>query len=379
MAIFISYRRETSSRFAKELSIYLSERFGEHRVFFDEEAIEPGEDFENRLRQEISNSTVVLALVGEGWESISRNDPASPRLSELSDYVRRELLFARSVGKKIIPVIHGRDNIPSRGDIPVELDFIRELNGLFVREETGQEDGFNEIAKCIHRDPKIELFLPDPGENSFTVGEFPEEKLLVSVKLEPISGGRIVDLGGELGRVYLGGSRFDIEITNSLELPIQLRSMTIDLSHDDGVPLEQKRLPHTYKGIVVSTQLFIRLIGKKYKAIWKSEKTGDLRSRTYPVDSTQDDLIRMQSGSNMVFEAKPKETEHIEGLLIPEQQGFYDVSLTLLFTDRHSNSTRRRISGIRCAHAPIPTLNYEADERWTPQLFSGYDRNRTTA
>jgi len=61
--IFISYRRSQEDN-ARRLHALLSTRFGEDRVFRDYASITPGEDYHNRIMNEVSKCGVMLALIG---------------------------------------------------------------------------------------------------------------------------------------------------------------------------------------------------------------------------------------------------------------------------------------------------------------------------
>lgn len=98
--IFISYRRKDGGGHARALYQRLTNDNGKDAVFFDDERIDAGADFPERLKSAIDSAQVVIAVVGPGW------------LTELSkrakwvkqvDYVRLELalaLTASAAGKQ---------------------------------------------------------------------------------------------------------------------------------------------------------------------------------------------------------------------------------------------------------------------------------------
>jgi hypothetical protein len=88
-SIFISYRRRDSS----ELALLILARFKMlgQEPFLDM-SIEPGDDWETRLRREVAGRDYFVSLVG-------------PTTLE-SEYVRQEILWALDAGKQIIPIWH---------------------------------------------------------------------------------------------------------------------------------------------------------------------------------------------------------------------------------------------------------------------------------
>src|SRR5262249_50371809 len=65
--IFISYRRQEADYVAGRLFDHLANRFGEQRVFMDVDSIEPGLDFGEAIEQAVSSCSVLLALIGQQW------------------------------------------------------------------------------------------------------------------------------------------------------------------------------------------------------------------------------------------------------------------------------------------------------------------------
>lgn len=61
--VFISYRRGESKQQAQKLKHLLGLQFGNDAVFLDERDIEPGDRFDQRLKQTLAGARAVLVLV----------------------------------------------------------------------------------------------------------------------------------------------------------------------------------------------------------------------------------------------------------------------------------------------------------------------------
>ena len=66
MKIFVSYRRQDSAPYTGRLSEALAARYGPKSVFLDFSNISPGEDFRTHVEAAVSQSDVVLAVIGPG-------------------------------------------------------------------------------------------------------------------------------------------------------------------------------------------------------------------------------------------------------------------------------------------------------------------------
>lgn len=65
--IFISYRREDSQAYAGRLSDLLTTHFGDSVVFMDVDGISPGEDFVQKIGEQLSACSVFLPVIGPRW------------------------------------------------------------------------------------------------------------------------------------------------------------------------------------------------------------------------------------------------------------------------------------------------------------------------
>lgn len=118
-SVFISYRRADTEADAGRLYTDLAARYGPDRLFKDVDNVPLGSDIKEHIRSAISQSAVLIALVGPAW------DPG--RLAEEGDWVRLEIELAIEAGLPIIPVRVRRGEIPPASTVP---ESIRRFCGL---------------------------------------------------------------------------------------------------------------------------------------------------------------------------------------------------------------------------------------------------------
>lgn len=137
--IFISYRRGVTTDLAGRMYDRLESHFGAGSVFRDFDDIPAGQDFAQRIHEEIDASDVVVVVIGTDW--ISRGNLSSPQ-----DWVRTEIESALVSDKPIIPVrAHGCD-LPSAEDLPKGLRPLLFRNAIKV---TSDEDFPLHMARLI--------------------------------------------------------------------------------------------------------------------------------------------------------------------------------------------------------------------------------------
>jgi hypothetical protein len=69
--LFISYRREDSAPYAGRLCDHLRRTFPTASVFMDIDAVDPGADFVNVIDRTLSDSAIVLAVIGPRWGKVT--------------------------------------------------------------------------------------------------------------------------------------------------------------------------------------------------------------------------------------------------------------------------------------------------------------------
>jgi hypothetical protein len=118
--IFISYRRHDASGYATTLYDYLRDRYEKEQIFFDIDSISAGSDFVEALEIGLSQSRVLLAVIGRSWLT-AVDDNGKRRIDDPGDYVRLEIEAALSRGIPVVPVLVDGAALPQVSDLPESL------------------------------------------------------------------------------------------------------------------------------------------------------------------------------------------------------------------------------------------------------------------
>jgi hypothetical protein len=110
--IFISYRRDDTRWFARSLFDQLKLSFPPESVFMDVGGgIKAGQDFVRVLEEQARSCDAMLVLIGPNWLT-ARDDAGRRRLHSPADFVRIEVEAALRYGKRVIPVLEKRTEMP---------------------------------------------------------------------------------------------------------------------------------------------------------------------------------------------------------------------------------------------------------------------------
>ncbi|HEV7744915.1 MAG TPA: toll/interleukin-1 receptor domain-containing protein [Pyrinomonadaceae bacterium] len=147
--IFINYRHDDTSEFANRLNETLTRRFGARHIFLDSQAIEGGADFSESIRDALSSSIVLVAIVGKNW--LARTSDGKQRLDEAHDYVRLEIASALENDIKVVPVLVEETSIPRVQNLPEGLHKLATYHWIRIRERTWQADT-KKLSKTIAKE-----------------------------------------------------------------------------------------------------------------------------------------------------------------------------------------------------------------------------------
>ena len=117
-SIFICYRRADEPFAAALTASILEDAVGADEVFLDTLYLRQRGSVERALLEAVRNCRIVLAVIGAHWDSPANLD----RLARPKDRVRRELLEAAEGGTPIVPVLVGRDTLPSVAGLDLKFD-----------------------------------------------------------------------------------------------------------------------------------------------------------------------------------------------------------------------------------------------------------------
>lgn len=115
--IFISYRRDDSAAYAGRLYDRLVSHFGRAHVFMDIDQIEPGEVFDQVIKDKLAAVQVAVVLIGERWLDIA-DASEQRRLDNPDDWVRLEITTLLERNIRVIPVLVGAATMPKSTQLP---------------------------------------------------------------------------------------------------------------------------------------------------------------------------------------------------------------------------------------------------------------------
>lgn len=185
--LFISYRRSDAIDVVRALYFQLRLRFGLSQVFMDVSAIHAGDAWPDRLRQALTEASVVLVVIGPSWLK-SADQHGRRRLDLDADWVRLEILAGLTQGKTVIPVLVGGERVlPTAEALPPSL--VALLNHQQVVLDDAQwDDGVDRLSRVLtdqHRfllvDHTVVLPLPDKATEPI----LSEEQLFIELKSLP--------------------------------------------------------------------------------------------------------------------------------------------------------------------------------------------------
>ena len=137
--IFINYRRGDDPGYAGRLCDQLREAFGTNQVFMDAQDIAPGDDFVKVLTDQVSSCDVLLVVIGKTWTKAKDAD-GERRLDNPQDFVRIEIEAALRLGKRVVPVLVNRAEMPTAEQLPESLRALVRRNAVRLTHERFNSD-----------------------------------------------------------------------------------------------------------------------------------------------------------------------------------------------------------------------------------------------
>jgi hypothetical protein len=143
--VFISYRRNDSPAYARDIHRRLAARYGKHRVFMDLDAIPLAtRDFREKINEAMGSCSALVAIIGRDWLT-EADSTGRPRIQDPGDWVRAEIASAIQMNKIIIPVLVEGAAPPSAGDLPEPLKPLAYIQGL----KTSEQDWDYHLTRLI--------------------------------------------------------------------------------------------------------------------------------------------------------------------------------------------------------------------------------------
>jgi len=154
--IFISYRREDTSGESGRLKDNLEQIFGKENIFYDVETLEAGLNFDQSIAKALSESKVLLAMIGPHWMKVS-DSKGIKRLQKPEDWVRKEIAEAIKRDLRVIPILVNGAEMPDPEELPEDL---KELSLKHAQELTSSRWNYDVgvlskvLEKLITKNPE---------------------------------------------------------------------------------------------------------------------------------------------------------------------------------------------------------------------------------
>ena len=132
LTVFISYRRDDSQDVVGRIYDKLVAAFSPEQVIRDIDSLLIGRPFPEALNDAVSQSEVVLVIIGKNWLTASNSDGAR-RLDDAGDFVRMEIERALAAGKHVVPVLVSNASMPLAKDLPDSIRALVNQHGIQVR------------------------------------------------------------------------------------------------------------------------------------------------------------------------------------------------------------------------------------------------------
>jgi len=124
--VFISYRREDSGPHTGRLKDSLSDHINKDRIFMDVDTIHGGDKFVEEMKKAIDSAQAMIVVIGPEWLTIERD--GAPRIQSRDDPVHLEVARGLERDIRVIPVLVGGAEIPSKADLPKGLKKLADLS-----------------------------------------------------------------------------------------------------------------------------------------------------------------------------------------------------------------------------------------------------------
>jgi hypothetical protein len=148
--VFLNYRTDDEPFGVALLDRELSDRFGSDTVFLAAKSIPAGTNWEKRIFDAVAESTALLAIIGRGWFSAA----SRRRLNQPTDFVRREILTALKLQKRVVPVRLGVPRL-KKADLPPALQPLAEQQDIEIRFRSHKIDIDRLAADLAERIPEL--------------------------------------------------------------------------------------------------------------------------------------------------------------------------------------------------------------------------------
>jgi hypothetical protein len=167
--IFISYRRQDTRDVTGRIYDRLLRHWDTERIFKDVDNIAPGEDYRDVIDREISDCSLLLAVIGPSWLAAKKAD-GKRRLDDATDMVRIEIETALKRERRVIPILVSEARMPEPEDLPETLKELADRHAFAVRPDPDFHRDMDRLVQLIERamessEPLLAELI-DPGWTS---------------------------------------------------------------------------------------------------------------------------------------------------------------------------------------------------------------------
>jgi len=148
--IFISYRRDDSADYAGRLYDRLAGHFGRDHVFLDIDQIEPGEVFDNVIKEKLATVQAAVVLIGKHWLDIADAN-GQRRLDHPADWVRLEITALLERNIRVIPVLIGGTPMPKLEQLPECLVPLTRRHALEITSHARFHTDTDKLIKVLEK------------------------------------------------------------------------------------------------------------------------------------------------------------------------------------------------------------------------------------
>jgi hypothetical protein len=155
--VFLNYRAVDKDFGVHMLDSALSKRFGSDAVFLASRSIPLGAEWEPEMFDAIRDSVALLVIMGRNW--LDAVDEQGKRLIDRpEDFLRREVLLAHGLHKKIIPVRLDTPRLTEQ-QLPAELAWLVGRQDIEIRFRSAKVD----VDRLVD---KLRLQIPELGDRA---------------------------------------------------------------------------------------------------------------------------------------------------------------------------------------------------------------------
>jgi hypothetical protein len=135
--VFISYRRSDATAHAGRVADRLRSHPTAPTLFFDTDAIGPGDPWRKRIDDALATCDVMLVVIGPNWLTVEPG-AAQPRLFDPNDVVAYEISAAMARGIRIVPTLVAGAKLPTQ--LPSQLQKLLESQSFEIRDGAFDRD-----------------------------------------------------------------------------------------------------------------------------------------------------------------------------------------------------------------------------------------------